>query len=296
MFMECILSFLKYLEFEKRYSKRTVESYHIDLVQFCDFCTSKANIEDITKVEPFSVRDWIVFLLDSGISNRSVNRKLSALNSLFRYLQRMEMVVSNPLSKIDSLKIKKRLPVFVSETKMGQLLDDVLCGTEFTDLRSMLILDMFYLTGIRLSELINIKEKDIDFSGSTIKVLGKRNKERIIPVTKELLQNCNKYLQVRNQEVPIKCEFLFVTHKGEKLYPKLVYRTVKNALTSVTTMEKRSPHVLRHTFATHMLNNGAGINAIKELLGHENLAATQIYTHNSFEKLKKIYKQAHPRA
>jgi integrase/recombinase XerC len=208
----------------------------------------------------------------------------------------MEMVVSNPLAKIDSLKIKKRLPVFVSETKMGQLLDDVLCGTEFTDLRSMLMLDMFYLTGIRLSELINIKETDIDFSGSTIKVLGKRNKERIIPVTKELLLNCNKYLQVRNQEVPKKCEFLFVTHKGEKLYPKLVYRTVKSALTSVTTMEKRSPHVLRHTFATHMLNNGAGINAIKELLGHENLAATQIYTHNSFEKLKKIYKQAHPRA
>jgi integrase/recombinase XerC len=295
--MEHILSFLKYLEFEKRYSKRTVESYNIDLVQFCDFCKSKANIQDITKVEPITVRDWIVFLLDSGVSNRSVNRKLSALKSLYRYLQRQELVEINPLLKIDSLKNKKRLPVFVTETKMEQLLDEVLIGGNgFTEIRNRLIVDMFYFTGIRLSELINIKERDIDFSGSQIKVLGKRNKERIVPITKELLDNINSYKLIKDQTIQVKCDFLFVTQKGEMLYPKLVYRIVKTALASVTTMDKKSPHVLRHTFATHMLNNGAGINAIKELLGHSNLAATQVYTHNTFEKLKKIYKQAHPRA
>jgi integrase/recombinase XerC len=292
--MEHILSFLKYLEFEKRYSKLTVESYQIDLLQFVDFCKSKANIIDLTTIEPITVRDWIVFLLDSGISNRSVNRKLSALKSYFRYLQKHEIVLYNPLVKIDSLKIKKRLPVFVTETKMEQVFGENKEG-EFSDLRNLLIIEILYSTGIRLSELIHLKQADIDFSGSLIKVLGKRNKERLIPVSEILLDNIKIYIQAK-LSTNSGNEFLFYTDKGEKLYPKFVYRIVNNALSMVTTMDKRSPHVLRHTFATHLLNNGAGINAIKELLGHANLAATQIYTHNTFEKLKKIYKQAHPRA
>jgi len=295
--MEHILSFLKYLEFEKRYSNRTIESYQIDLMQFLDFCAKIANIQELTLVQSIVMRDWIVYLLDSGISNRSVNRKISAVKSLFKYLLRKGIILTNPLSRIESLKNKKRLPVFVTEAKMDLLLDEKIWENNFSGIRNRLIIEVFYLTGIRLSELINLKVYDIDISSSLIKVLGKRNKERIVPISKELKVSIEEYIDFKYQLFgKLEHDFLFVTHKGEKLYSKLVYRIVKDLLTAITTMDKKSPHVLRHTFATHMLNNGAGINAIKELLGHANLAATQVYTHNTFEKLKKIYKLAHPRA
>lgn len=295
--MEYILSFLKYLEFEKRYSSRTIESYQIDLIQFNEFCVKIASVQELKHVQSLTIRDWIVYLLDSGISNRSVNRKISALKSFYRYLLRKDIISINPFLKIESLKNKKRLPVFVSEEKMEVLLDDNEWSGDFSGIRNKLIIEMFYTTGIRLSELINLKESNIDLTSSLIKVLGKRNKERIIPITRELNETIKEYLESKAKLFgSLESSFLLVTQKGDKLYPKLVYRIVIKLLSTVTSMDKKSPHVLRHTFATHMLNNGAGINAIKELLGHANLAATQVYTHNTFEKLKKIYKLAHPRA
>jgi integrase/recombinase XerC len=295
--MDHILSFLKYIEFEKRYSKCTIESYKTDLEQFFEFCKSGDTVAELTEVEFNLIRQWIVHLIDKGVENRSINRKLSSLKSFYKYMQRQQWITKNPLIGIESLKVKKRLPVFVPETKMDNLVHEVLWNVENNPIRDKLILELFYCTGIRLSELINLKEKDIDLTNLSIKVIGKRNKERIIPISRELSHSINEYLNFKSSQ-GIKSEqpYLFITEKGEKLYPKFVYRIVHEYLSIITTQEKRSPHVLRHTFATHMLNNGAGINEIKELLGHANLAATQVYTHNSFEKLKKIYKQAHPRA
>jgi integrase/recombinase XerC len=295
--MDQVGSFLKYLEFEKRYSLRTIESYRIDLMQFSDFCLKNAAIESIITIEALAIRDWIVYLLDSGYSNRSVNRKISALKSFYKYLLRNKFVDTIPIAKIESLKNKKRLPVFVPESKIDQLAELIDWGEGFPGKRNVLIFQMLYFTGMRLSELIFLKETDFDPSNLNLKVLGKRNKERLIPVTPQFSSDIAAYIGLK-QEIfgAAGTQYLFVTDKGMKLYPNFVYRVVKSALSLITTMDKRSPHVLRHTFATHMLNNGAEINAIKELLGHANLAATQVYTHNTFEKLKKIYKQAHPRA
>jgi integrase/recombinase XerC len=295
--MELILSFLKYLEFEKRYSKRTVESYHSDLIQFYNFCSEHAALDDLRKVQAVTVRDWIIYLVENGSQNRSVNRKISALKSFYKYLHRLNLIDVNPAQRIDSLKVKKRLPVFVPETHMEHFTDEASLSDDFFGVRNKTILELLYFTGIRLSEVINIKVNDFDPINLTIKVHGKRNKDRNIPITGPFKDRVLTYIKLRNDSFgKTSNTFLFVTRKGEKLYPKLVYRVVNAALSGITTINKKSPHVLRHTFATHMLNNGAEINAIKELLGHANLAATQIYTHNTFEKLKKIYKQAHPRA
>jgi integrase/recombinase XerC len=290
-----ITAFLNYLEFEKRYSKHTIESYQTDLLQFEQYCANIGSSE-LLLVEFKMIRGWIVFLLEDGCENRSVNRKISTLKSFYKYLLRQGLVKSNPLLKIDSLKTGKQLPVFITTNQTGQLFDEVEFGSDFSGCRNRLILEMLYATGMRLSELIGLKLSDIDKTNLTIKVLGKRNKERIIPVTMQMVQSILTYEQERGKEFADGNEYLLVTDKGERLYPKFVYNVVNTALKLVTTQDKKSPHVLRHTFATHMLNNGAEINAIKELLGHSSLAATQVYTHNTFEKLKKIYKQAHPRA
>ena len=282
--------FLHYLKHEKRYSVHTLLSYSTDLKQFTNFLSSEFSVKSIRKVNFQLVRSWIAKLLNENISARSVNRKITTLKTYFRFLLQENLIKQSPMQKIISPKTSKRLPVFVEQVKMEQLLNEIDFGVGFLAQRDRLILELFYFTGIRLSELINLKNKDINYSDSTILVLGKRKKERLIPLTSDILSKIKK-LNASN-----KSKYLFTTDKGKQISTKQVYRLVNKYLSMVTTLGKKSPHILRHTFATHMLNNGADINAIKELLGHANLSATQIYTHNTIEKLKTVYKQAHPRA
>lgn len=287
-------SFLSYLQYEKRYSAHTVLSYDCDLTQFFEFISKikEVAVEDITFKD---VRRWIVFLMNEGKTSRTVNRKLSSLKSFFKYLLRESIIETNPMDRVVGPKQGKKLPGFVSEHAM-QILREVDFGEGFEGVRDQLVVEMFYQTGMRLSELMKLDESDFDRSTSLVKVLGKRNNERIIPVGKSLINLLDKYLKVRMETFGNVNGFLFVTKKGVPVYEKLLYRIVTKHLSQITTMAKRSPHVLRHTFATHLLNNGAELNAVKELLGHSNLSATQIYTHTTFERLNNIYKQAHPRA
>ncbi len=293
-------SFIKYLQFEKRYSSHTIRSYSIDLDQFFSFCKHSLKHFDPLNISHKIIRSWIVYLMENNISPRSVNRKITTLKSFYKFLIREKLIAHNPLDKILSLKINKKLPFFVEEAQMNILLSGtsgIDFGDDYEGFRNRLIIEMFYLTGIRLSELINLKNTDVDTHNLTIKVLGKQNKERIIPFSKNLKKSIDEYVEKKNKSLNLqKNNYFFLTKKGNKIYEKLVYRVVNKYLHFVTTIEKKSPHILRHTFATHILNKGADLNAIKELLGHANLSATQIYTHNTFEKLKKIYKQAHPRA
>ena len=282
--------FLHYLKHEKRYSVHTLLSYSTDLKQFTNFLSTEFSVKSIRKVNFQLVRSWIAKLLNENISARSVNRKITTLKTYFRFLIKEDIINQSPMQKIISPKTSKRLPVFVEQVKMEKLLNEIDFGVGFLAQRDRLILELFYFTGIRLSELINLKNKDINYSDSTILVLGKRKKERLIPLTSDILSKIKK-LNASN-----KSKYLFTTDKGKQISTKQVYRLVNKYLSMVTTLGKKSPHILRHTFATHMLNNGADINAIKELLGHANLSATQIYTHNTIEKLKTVYKQAHPRA
>jgi len=293
--MDVIDCFVEYIKTEKRFSVHTVKAYFCDISQFAFFLNrSFSNITPINATFRH-VRAWVVSLIESSNKARSVNRKLSSLNSFYKYLLREKFVNINPTDKIIPPKNKKRLPVFIEEKQMLYLLNNINFGNNFTGVRNKLILAMFYCTGIRLSELISLKINNIDLQNNTIKVLGKRNKERIIPFGLHLRSDMKTYFTYRNKITSVEPN-LFISEKGNSLYPKLVYRIVKHYIGIVVALEKRSPHVLRHTFATHLLNNGADLNAIKELLGHANLAATQVYTHNSFEKLRNIYKKAHPRA
>ena len=288
--------FIKYLQFEKRYSNHTVRAYRNDLNQFFDYVRKNYDTEDITIITHKIVRSWIADCLDNNISERTINRKISTLQSYFKYLMRMEYIQLNPMGKVYTPKIGRRIPYFVDENHMDLLLNDDIFPGDFFGKRDQLIIEMLYQTGIRLSELIHVRDTDIDRGKYQIRVMGKRNKERIIPITKALYQLIEDYQKSRDDKFSrIDCVYLIVTDKGKKLYEKFVYRKVRKYLGYITTIEKKSPHVLRHTFATHMLNKGADLNAIKELLGHANLSATQVYTHSTFEKLKKIYKQAHPR-
>jgi integrase/recombinase XerC len=287
--------FIEYIQFEKRYSPHTVTAYSNDLTQFFEFLQSQYNILDIKEVNHPMIRSWLVALMEQKITPRSVNRKLTTLKSFYRFMIREGIVEENPMRKIISPKTSKRLPVFVESDKMELLLDRIEFGTDFSGRRDNLILEMFYSTGMRLSELVNLSESDIDFHNGNIKVLGKRNKERLIPFSKKLEGLIRDYIAIKEETFGQMAD-LFVTDTGKKVYPKLVYLIVKKYLGEVTTLVKKSPHILRHTFATHLLNNGAELNAVKELLGHANLSATQVYTHNTIEKLKTIYKQAHPKA
>jgi integrase/recombinase XerC len=291
-----IAQFIQYLQFEKRFSQLTVTSYQNDLQQFINFLSiSESELLTVTHLQ---VRSWMLTLMDEGNEAKTVNRKISSLRSFYRFLQRNELIKSNPMTQVISPKIPKRLPVVITEQKMDTLLDG---GFEFSvgfpGLRDRLIIELLYGTGIRLAELVGLKDEDIDSYGQQIKVLGKRNKQRIIPVHSSLAKLIAEYkIQKINQNFDNKGNTLIVTDTGRDIYSKFVYRTVRTVLSAVSTHDKRSPHILRHSFATSLLNRGADLNAIKELLGHSSLAATQVYTHNSVEKLKAIYKQSHPKA
>lgn len=291
-----IEDFLKYLEFEKRYSPHTITSYSTDLIQFKDFISSGLEKLPLEEIGYKIVRLFILSQIEVGVDNKSVTRKISTLKSYFKFLQKQGYISNNPMLKIITPKLSKKLPVFIDEEKIADLLNGKYFDEGFSGVRNRLIIELFYLTGIRLAELVNLNVSDLDDYNNTIKVLGKGNKERIIPVTKNIIKLFQEYF-AECEKANLKLDGkIFVTEKGNNIYPKLVYRVVNDYLDKITTIEKKSPHVLRHTFATHMLNNGADLNSIKELLGHSSLAATQVYTHNTIEKLKSIYKQAHPRA
>lgn len=287
-------SFLDHLQYEKKYSGHTITSYRNDLEQFLAYLTEDDAAASLQQANYQQVRGWIARLMENGIAPKSVNRKLSSLKSFYKFLQKKGLVAINPLQKITGPKSPKRLPVFVEQQQMEKLFSEIEFGEGFEGLRDRLLLDLLYQTGIRRAELAGLKEQDIDINNLTFKVLGKRNKERIIPVSLELKRNLEMYLSVK-KDMKFESDHLFVTGKGLPFNESKVYTTVKKYLSQVTTIRKKSPHVLRHTFATHMLNEGADINAVKDLLGHANLSATQIYTHNTIDKLKKSYKQAHPR-
>jgi integrase/recombinase XerC len=290
-------SFLQYLKIEKRYSPHTIRSYQNDLDQFFTYMSEIEMPADPKEISSHHIRAWIVSMMENGITSVSVHRKISCLRVFFRYLRKEGVIKSDPLEKVVLPKRKKTLPVFVGEEALDTLLDNNNFGDDFEGIRNRTIIEMLYLTGMRRSELIGLHDNDIDTGEATVKVTGKRNKQRIIPLTRSFTLKLAEYIKVRN-EFPGNGSggWFFITGKGNKLYDKYVYNIVKRYLSLVTTIEKKGPHILRHTFATHMLNHGADLNAIKEFLGHANLSATQVYTHNTFEKLKKIYKQAHPRA
>ena len=289
-------AFVNYIRFEKRLSAHSVIAYSNDLDQFYIYLKSVYSLEDIREANHSIIRSWIVSLMENKISPRTVNRKISTLKSYYKYLLREKVLDVNPMHKIQPPKNPKRLPVFVEESKMNALVEDVDFNDDFEGRRNLLIIELLYSTGMRRIELVNLKETDINFHNSTVKVLGKRNKERLIPLTNGIKELIKEYIEQRNRSVQSKSDYLFLTETGNQIYPGAVYRIVKESLEKVTTLAKKSPHVLRHTFATHLLNNGANLNAIKELLGHANLAATQIYTHNTIEKLKSVYSKAHPKA
>ena len=290
-------SFLQFLLSGKRYSPHTVRSYRIDLDQFFTFLSENDMPSGVNDITSHQIRAWIVNLMDSDISPVTVHRKISCLRRFYRYLRKEGIVQTDPLEKVVLPKQKKRLPVFVGKEELDNLLDAVDFGEDFKGLRNRTIIEMLYFTGMRRAELTGIRYDDVNLPDATVKVTGKRNKQRIIPLAKPFISRLREYIQARNEIVSgTENSWFFITDKGNKLYDKYVYNIVKGYLSMVTTIEKKSPHILRHTFATHMLNRGADLNAIKEFLGHANLSATQVYTHNTFEKLKRIYKQAHPRA
>lgn len=289
-------SFLSFLRFERNYSEKTVRSYGIDLEKFEEYLKGVDEELDFTGVDADLVRGWVLRLMEQGYATTSVNRKLSSLRSFYQYLLRKRAIEKDPMATVKGPKNKKPLPVFVRDEEMSRLLDEQEWKAGLEGLRNRLIVEMFYVTGMRLSELINLKDGDVDFSAQVMKVTGKRNKQRLIPFGEELKEDMNAYLDLRDKEISGSPEAFFVRKDGKSLYPRMVYLLVRQSLSKVVTLKKKSPHVLRHTFATSMLNNGAELSAVKELLGHESLTTTEVYTHTTFEELKKVYKQAHPRA
>lgn len=289
--------FLQHIKFEKRLSHHTLTAYEADLAQFTAYLKFQYDIPEPEKADFQQIRSWIVSLSDEGLEKKSINRKIATLRSYYNFLLRRKVIQIDPMLKIKALKADKTLPRYVEEKPMETLLDEVDFGDDFEGLRDKLILELLYGTGIRLSELLNIKINDFNFYNNTLIVLGKRNKQRIIPMNAPLVGLLKNYLLKRNEiaQIPDN-QILILTDLGYEAYPMLIQRIVKKHLNLVTTLEQKSPHVLRHTFATHLLNRGADLNAIKDLLGHSSLAATQIYTHNSIEKIKKIYQNAHPKA
>jgi integrase/recombinase XerC len=300
LLMECVDSmtdlFLQYLQFEKRVSPLTVQAYQSDLTQFKVFLQQTFHTNEPAEARYSEIRAWIVELLNDGIDPRSINRKIACLRSFYKYLLKENRIQENPTKSIKMLKTAKKLPTFIQEADILSVLDNKPTDTTFEAIRDQLIIELFYGTGVRLAELITLSDRAINLYERSIKVVGKRNKERVIPITQQLSTLLEKYWNARNHEVEKQPHgLLFVTKNGDPCYPMLIYRVVKSYLKDMQA-EKKSPHVLRHTYATHLLNNGAEINAVKELLGHSSLAATQVYTHNTIEKLKKVFEQAHPKA
>ena len=291
-----IKDFLNYLRLERNYSERTIVAYEADLREFEEHFKKTDAELDFRSVHSDNVRNWMVSLMDEGRTETSVNRKLSSLRSFYRFLLRRKEITVNPMLKVVGPKKKKPLPSFVREKDMDRLLDECSFEEGFEGYRDRTILEMFYATGMRLSELIGLNDADVDFSAKLIKVTGKRNKQRLIPFGNELAEDLRLYINVRNEAMPQEAEALFVLNDGKRMYPMAVYRIVKRNLSRVVSLKKRSPHVLRHTFATAMLNDSAELRSVKELLGHESLVTTEVYTHATFEELKKVYEQAHPRA
>jgi len=294
---EFIQSFLDYLKYQKRYSAYTIRSYHDDLLQFFGFVDMQFDEVSLTSIGHIHVRSWLASIKENDISSKTINRKISSLKSFFKYLVKTSVLDQTPMTRIVTPRNSKRLPDFIQEGDAGKLMADLRNTENWKGLNTKLLITLFYTTGVRLSELINLKEGQVDFGKKQIKVLGKGNKERIIPVSEDIVVMIKDYIQHKKKEFERTDSTLLVTEKGKKMYSKYPYLLVKKFLTSeVKTLNKKSPHVLRHSFATHLSNKGADLNAIKELLGHSSLAATQVYTHNTIEKLKNAYKKAHPKA
>lgn len=291
-----IEAFLEYLLLERNYSEKTIVSYGTDLREFEGYFKKKDAELDFTTVDASIVRDWVMQLMDDGRAETSVNRKLSSLRSFYRFLLRKKVITVDPMQKVIGPKKKKPLPSFVREKDMNRLLDELSFGEGFEGCRDRMILEVFYTTGMRLSELIGLNDVDVDLSAKLIKVTGKRNKQRLIPFGNELAEDLLIYIKVRNETLMGSADAFFVRKDGKRMYPMQIYRLVKRNLSRVVTLKKRSPHVLRHTFATAMLNDNAELRAVQELLGHESLTTTEVYTHTTFEELKKVYELAHPRA
>lgn len=289
-----ITAFLEFLKFEKRSSVHTVKSYETDLDQFQKYLLFQYDIKAPESATSPMLRSWVVSLMEEGLNPSSINRKIASLRAYYGFLRRKKHISDDPTKILSALKTRKKLPAFVEEKAMEMLFEADTFTDDFAGIRDRVILELLYGSGIRLAELIGLEEKDLDLAGRTIRVFGKRAKERIVPISTTLIVLLRKYLE---QRAPLEgVDALIITDSGKEAYPVLIQRTVKRYLSAVTTLSQKSPHVLRHTYATHLLNRGADLNAIKELLGHANLAATQIYTHNSIEKLKKTHQQAHPKA
>lgn len=284
------------MKFERRCSLHTVSAYESDLIIFSKYLNDVYNIPSLANANSLQIRSWIVSLIEEKLSARTVNRKLSSLNAFYKFLLKNSIIANNPAAKVQAPRQSKRLPVFVDKKRMLQLIENTDFENNYEEELGRTIVIIMYFTGIRRAELIELKEEDVDWAGKTIKVTGKRNKQRVIPVSGVLLDNLKRYIDIKNKCISETSKYLLTLKNGKKIYPAFVYKKVKYYLSKVTTIEKRSPHVLRHTFATHLLENGADLVAIKELLGHANLSATQVYTHNTIEKLKNIHKKAHPKA
>ncbi|MDO6811944.1 tyrosine-type recombinase/integrase [Tenacibaculum soleae] len=290
-----VVAFLRYLECEKNYSKNTINAYKRDIIAFSDFCEEEFDEKEITLIHYHQIRTWIVALVENKISNRSINRKISSLKTFYSFLQKIHEIEINPLAKHKALKVQKKIQTPFDKEEVESVLSVLGEGKDFESVRDRLIIELLYSTGMRRIELVNVKEKDIDFSRQVIKVLGKRNKERYVMVLPSVLKTLNQYLSLKRDYEKSLVEALLITKKGVKIYETLVYRVINLYFSKVSTKAKKSPHILRHAFATQLLNNGASLNSVKELLGHSSLAATQVYTHNSLEQIKKVYNKAHPR-
>lgn len=292
-----IQSFIDYLKFEKRYSVHTIRSYHDDLNQFFNFLEIQFGKIKLKEISHSFVRSWLASLKEQEMEARSVNRKISTLKSFFKFQLKQRAVTGTPMTNVISQRVSKRLPVFIKEEDSKKLIATLQKNAEdWKSLNAKMLITFFYETGMRLSELINLKENHIDFYKGQVKILGKGNKERIIPVSRDIVRMTKDYIQLKKKEFEKTEDALLVNEKGKKLYPKYAYNMVNKVLGNVKTLDRKSPHVLRHTFATHLMNNGANLDAVKELLGHSSLATTQVYTHNTIEKLKDVYKKAHPKA
>jgi len=292
-----IQSFIDYLKFEKRYSVHTIISYQTDLSSFFEYLNDQYGVLPLPEITHGLIRSWLADQKEKKLTSKSINRKISTLRSFFKYHLKRGAIAALPTVNLVAPKISKRLPVFVKEADTQQLLATLNISTEdWKTLNARMLISLFYATGMRLSELINLKEKQLDPARSQLRVLGKGNKERIIPISKDLFREIGSYQELKKKTFEAKEEILLVTERGRAMYPKYAWLLVNKYLAQASTLDKKSPHVLRHTFATHLMNNGADLNAVKELLGHASLAATQVYTHNTIEKLKDVHKKAHPKA